>query len=173
MNIHPGSPLEAVPPGETISTTAQGNAFRDRVRDLLALHPACSNLQTERRIGSQTVDIYYEEQTSVRTRRIACECKDYEGPLTKSIIEREVYVKYRPLLDANLIDDVRIIAPLEIGTEAQQYVEMKPLLVHDLGSAGGRDHRFPRVHAVTVCAVRRGRPRSVLHRASARGRSRP
>jgi hypothetical protein len=109
---------------EPTSTTAQGNAFRDRARDLIALHPACGNVRTECRIGSQTVDVYYEEQTSVRTRRIACECKDYDRPLTKSILEREIYSKYKPLLDANLIDDVRIIAPLEIGSEAQQYVEV-------------------------------------------------
>jgi hypothetical protein len=54
----------------------------------MALQPACGSVP-ERRIGSQTVDVYYEAQTSVRTRRVACECKDYDRPLTKSIIQRE------------------------------------------------------------------------------------
>ena len=54
----------------------------------MALQPACGSVP-ERRISSQTVDVYYEAQTSVRTRRVACECQDYDRPLTKSIIERE------------------------------------------------------------------------------------
>lgn len=106
-----------------VSTTKSGNTFRDDIAQLLELIPQISNVKTEYRIGSQEVDIYYEERTSTTTRRVACECKNYAKPLTKSKIASEIYPRYRPLRDEGLADDVRIIAPLKLGPTAQQYVK--------------------------------------------------
>jgi NACHT domain len=104
------------------STSAKGNAFRDSVRRLLELTPACTNVQTEVQIGTQPVDIYYEEKTSFRTLRVACECKDYGKPLTKDLIARNIYPRYSPLLNDKQVDAVRIIALLELGHIASAYV---------------------------------------------------
>jgi hypothetical protein len=105
------------------STSAQGNAFRDSVRRLIELIPGCSSVQTEHLLGTQPVDIYYEERTSFRTLRVACECKDYERPLTKDLIARHIEPRYGPLLRKNLVDAVRIIAPIALGATAAAYVK--------------------------------------------------
>lgn len=107
------------------NTTQQGNKFRDQVAQLLELTPHIRNINIEHPLGSQDVDIYYVESTSVGTLRVACECKDYSSPLTKSFISKEIYPKYNPLLDGQMkyVDAVRIIAPLPIGTNAQRYVD--------------------------------------------------
>jgi hypothetical protein len=104
------------------STSAQGNAFRDSVKRLIELTPGCSNVRTEHLLGTQPVDIYYEERTSFRTLRVACECKDYERPLTKDQIARHIEPRYRPLLQNNLVDAVRIIARVDLGATAAAYV---------------------------------------------------
>jgi NACHT domain len=105
------------------STTEQGNLFRDQVAQLLELTPHITNVKTEYPIGSQDVDIYYEESTSIRTIRVACECKDYGKPLTKSYISAKIYPKYHPLLAEHYVDEVQIVAPLALGSKAQKYVE--------------------------------------------------
>lgn len=105
------------------STTAQGNAFRDSVARLLEITPGVTCVQTEFLVGTQPVDIYYEERASFRTLRVACECKDYGGPLTKSLIASKIYGRYRPLLEKGLVDAVRIITTLNVGSVARAYVE--------------------------------------------------
>src|SRR4051794_33083603 len=97
------------------STTAQGNEFRDSVKRLVELTPGCTNVHSEFPVGSQPVDLYYEERTSFRSMRVACECKDYGRPLTKELIASNIYPRYAPLLQKGLIDAVRIIAPLGLG----------------------------------------------------------
>lgn len=104
------------------STTAQGNEFRDSVKRLIELTPGCTNVQTEFQVGTQPVDIYYEERTSFRKLRVACECKDYGHPLTKDLIAKNIYPRYQPLLVNNFVDAVRIIAPLDLGAVAEAYV---------------------------------------------------
>ncbi len=107
----------------TISTTAQGNAFRDSIRQLLELTPGCTNVQSELQVGTQPVDIYYEERTSFGVLRVACECKDYGTRITKDLIAREIYPRYNPLLTNNLVDAIRIIAPLDVNATARNYVK--------------------------------------------------
>lgn len=104
------------------NTTKQGNDYRDRVAEIFGLTPGYTNVAIEHRIGSQDVDVYYEEQTSVGVHKVACECKDYKDPLTKSYIKSEIFPNYYPLLKEGHVDAVRIIAPLEIGPNAQAYV---------------------------------------------------
>jgi len=104
------------------NTTKRGDLFRDSVLQLIELSPGCYGARREYKVGSQNVDIYYEEQTSVGTLRVACECKDYAKPLTRQYIAREIYPRYNPLLEGRLVDAVRIIAPHEIGVDAQQYL---------------------------------------------------
>jgi hypothetical protein len=105
-----------------LSTSAQGNAFRDSVKRLIELTPGSSNVQAECQIGTQAVDIYYEERTSFGNLRIACECKDYRRPLTRDLIARNIHPRYQPLLEKKLVDAVRIIAPLDLGAAAAAYV---------------------------------------------------
>lgn len=104
------------------NTTQQGNDFRDRVKQLLELTPGCVEVKAEYPIGTQPVDLYYEEQTSFRLMRVACECKDYGRALTKDLIARDVYPRYAPLLQNKLVDAVRIIAPVDLGATAHAYV---------------------------------------------------
>lgn len=79
------------------SMTAQGNIFRDRVRQLIELIPGCSNVQAEYQVGTQPVDLYYEEGVSFRRLRVVCECKDYGRPLTKTLIARHIYLGFTRL----------------------------------------------------------------------------
>jgi hypothetical protein len=108
---------------EPRSTTAQGNAFRDSVKRILELTPGCTNVQPELLIGTQPVDLYYEERTSFRMMKVACECKDYGRPLTKDFIASNIFPRYSPLLNNKQVDAVRIIAPLELGATASAYVK--------------------------------------------------
>ena len=105
------------------STTKQGNAFRDRIKTLLSLCPRFNNVQAEYPIGHQHVDVYYEEETSTGTTRVACECKDYADPLTRTDLEN-IYLKYNPLMTGTtqLVDVVRVFAPLPVNGNAQLYL---------------------------------------------------
>lgn len=105
------------------STTVIGNEFRDEVAALLDLMPSVSNVQTEVTIGSQDVDIVYEENTSFRRMRIACECKCYGKPLTRKEIAEKIHPRYRTLLENHLVDAVRILSPLSIGAKARAYID--------------------------------------------------
>jgi hypothetical protein len=105
------------------NTTQQGDLFRDSVLQLISLCPGVSNVQREFRVGSQDVDIYYEEQTSFGILRIACECKDYQRPLTRDQIASKIFPRYQPLMEQRLVDVVRVIAPRDIGVDAQQYLK--------------------------------------------------
>ena len=106
-----------------MSTTEKGNSFRDSVKALFELNPRYINVNAEHRVGHQDVDIYYEELTSTRTLRVACECKDYSQPLTRSDLE-SIYAKYQPLYAGSprRVDEVRIIARKPLGSNAQQYI---------------------------------------------------
>lgn len=104
-----------------MSTTAKGNAFRDSVKRILELTPGCTNVRPEHLIGTQPVDLYYEERTSFGVMRVACECKDYGRPLTKDLIASNIFPRYSPLLANKQVDAVRIIAPLELGATASAY----------------------------------------------------
>jgi hypothetical protein len=104
------------------STTSKGNAFRDEIMRLIRLRPNCREVQAERKVGSQPVDLYYEERTSWGTLRIACECKDYKDPLTKTDIAEKIASRYQPLVDRGHVDRVRIIAPKLIGPIADEYL---------------------------------------------------
>ena len=66
------------------NTTKQGDLFRDSVLQLIELSPGCYSARREHKVGSQNVDIYYEEQTSVRTLRVVCECKELFHSVTLS-----------------------------------------------------------------------------------------
>jgi hypothetical protein len=105
------------------NTTTQGNSFRDQVKSLIELTPGCSKVTVECLIGTQAVDVYYEESTSCGTLRVACECKDYAVSLTKDLVARHIYPRYQPLLAKRLVDAVLIVASQELGAVAREYVE--------------------------------------------------
>ena len=104
------------------NTSEQGNAFRDKVRRLLEITPGCTSVCIERRIGTQAVDLYYEERTSFGKLRVVCECKDRSQPLTRDFIARQIFPRYSPLLSSGQVDAVRIIASRDLGAEAEAYV---------------------------------------------------
>lgn len=108
---------------DNLSTTAVGNAFRDRMARYLELTPGCSNVATEVWIGTQQVDIAYDETSSFQTIRVACECKNYSAPLTRNFIAEKIYGKYHSLLEKELVDAVRIIAPLDVNAIARAYIK--------------------------------------------------
>lgn len=89
---------------------------------MIKLRPNCHEVHAERKVGSQPVDLYYEERTSWGTLRIACECKDYQQPLTKKYIAEKIATRYQPLVDRGLVDRIRIIAPKPIGSVADEYM---------------------------------------------------
>ena len=105
------------------NTTQHGNHFRDGIYSLISLTPGCTNVRVECEIGAQFVDIYYEEHSTARTLRVACECKNYAKPLTKALVARNIYPRYFPLLERRLVDVVRIIAPHDVGASARKYIE--------------------------------------------------
>lgn len=111
-----------------MSTTKTGNAFRDSIKTLLELCPRFTNVQSEIPVGHQDVDIYYEEDTSAGTLRVACECKDYSEPLTRTHLEG-IWNKYWPLVngDQKLIDAIRVFAPLPLGANAQAYAKQSKM----------------------------------------------
>lgn len=108
---------------ELRSTTARGNAFRDGVKRILELTPGCTNVQPELLIGTQPVDLYYEERASFRVMKVACECKDHAQPLTKDFIASNIFPRYSPLLVNKQVDAARIIAPFGLGATASAYVK--------------------------------------------------
>lgn len=105
------------------STRALGDAFRDRVFGLLRMRPGIRNIAREKPVQHQAVDIYYEERASIGYMKIGCECKDYGTPLTRSIVEKEIYPKYNPLLSNRELDAVRIITALPVSVELHRYLE--------------------------------------------------
>src|SRR5690606_3306045 len=76
----------------------------------------------EHPVKHQAVDIYYEEITSFGCARVACECKDYGSPLTRSQLEK-IWHKYGPLLNEKHVDAVRVITPFPVAVDARRYLE--------------------------------------------------
>jgi hypothetical protein len=110
-----------------VSSTAQGNSFRDSVAALLrAAH--FENVVIEPRIGFKKVDIAYEENTFTQRRRIAVECKDYGRPLTKQQIVDEIWTEYRELLEARLIHQILIVGRVALNADARSFVELTQAL---------------------------------------------
>ena len=112
---------------ERQSTTAQGNAFRDAVAALLrAAH--LENVETEKRIGSKKVDVYFEEPALTKPRRTAVECKDYSDPLTKTYLVNKVFPEYRELINAQKIDALLVVGRVPLNADARTFVDETPEL---------------------------------------------
>lgn len=105
------------------NTRAQGDQFRDRVFALLRMLPGLKRIEREYPVDHQAVDIYYEEVASFGTVPVACECKDYGTPLTRSQIETKIWPKYGPLLQNKTVKAVRVITPFPVGVDAQRYAD--------------------------------------------------
>lgn len=108
---------------EKTNTRAQGDAFRDRVYALLRMLPGLRVIEREHPVGHQAVDIYYEELASFGVVPVACECKDYGSPLTRSQLETKIWPKYGPLLQNKEVKAVRVITPFPVGVDAQRYAQ--------------------------------------------------
>jgi len=102
------------------STTLIGDGFRDAVCALLRTqYPDAS---TETYINGTKVDIVFTRSDFGRRQRIAVECKNYDTPLTKTDIEREIYPKYQPLLEEREIDSVLVVSKKPINSPAGDYI---------------------------------------------------
>jgi len=128
LDARTGTDAENDPKFRATSTTEKGNSFRRSVRELLELCPQLTRVQSEVQIGHQDVDIYYEENTSTGVMRVACECKGYTRPLTRTDLDR-IWKKYWPLVDGQqrLIDAIRVFAPLPLGAKALGYVKQSSM----------------------------------------------
>jgi hypothetical protein len=83
-----------------------GKNFEDEVANLLEL--ANFNVKHEMLLGHKKVDLYITEQRFGSVRRIAVECKSSSRSLTQAQVSY-IYSNYRPLIDANLIDEVLVV----------------------------------------------------------------
>lgn len=77
---------------------------------------------TEVYINGTKVDVVFTRSDFGKLQRIAVECKNYESPLIKSYIEREIYTKYQPLLDSRKIDSVLVVSKRPINSPAGDYM---------------------------------------------------
>lgn len=101
--------------------TEVGDSFRDSVCQLLRTQ--FPDAVPETWIGGTKVDIYFTQHTFGKRDRIAVECKNYDAPLTKSYIERDIFSKYHPLFESRLIDSVVIVSRKPLGSAALAYVD--------------------------------------------------
>lgn len=114
-------PSNQAPVEAALSTTEVGDTFRDSVCQLLRTQ--FPDVVPEKWIGGTKVDIYFTQHAFGKRDRIAVECKNYDTPLTKSYIERDIFPKYHPMLDSNLIDSVVIVSRKHLGSAARAYVD--------------------------------------------------
>ena len=107
------------------TTVEKGNQFRYDVAQLLrAAH--YYNVETEKRIGSKKVDIYFEEKSLGAVRKVGVECKNYKTPLTKADISRDIYPDYNVLIQSHQLDQILIIANHDLNADARSYINDTP-----------------------------------------------
>lgn len=106
---------------ERKSTTETGNAFRDAVCELLRTqHP---DARVEQRIQGTKIDILFSQLVFGRRELFAVECKDYEKPLTKTFIEREIWTVYGKLLQSGAIQRLIIVSRKPLGADAAACID--------------------------------------------------
>lgn len=86
-------------------------------------------VRRETQLGHKKVDLYAEGRNWGRPRRIAVECKLYDRQLTQQLVN-EIYSNYRPLYDANLIDEVLLVTSTGIAPSAEAMVTLARGLSH-------------------------------------------
>jgi len=110
------------------STTEQGDALRDEVRDLLkAAHKP--NYGTEVPVTGKNVDVYYEESLGFETIKIVVECKSDDGNLGYTKVS-EIVTDYSPMLMNGEIDRVHIISFSGLTPNAKKHLESFPKINH-------------------------------------------
>jgi len=80
--------------------------FEIAVADLLRL--CVEQVHPETLIGHKKVDLYFEERRLGSVRRVVVECKSSRRPLDQQDLTT-IYSNYRPLLDANRVDDLLVV----------------------------------------------------------------
>ena len=106
---------------ETTSTIQVGDSFRDAVCQLLRTQ--YPDAKPEQYVGGTKVDILFTNYSFGKRKIIAVECKNYDSALTKSYFEREIFPKYYPLLEKDLISDLIVVSRKPIGSAASDYVK--------------------------------------------------
>ena len=114
------------------SAVVRDSDLRDRVKTLIEMIPGCTNVRTGLQLGTQTIDLYYEERTSFGQMRIVCECMSYRRSLTKEWFAQQLYPRYFPLLQRKLVDAVRIITSHDPDVLVRAYAQQCGFSFHTL-----------------------------------------
>ena len=110
------------------SSTLVGDSFRDAVCTLLRTQ--YPDAATEANINGTKVDIVFTRVDFGKRLKMGVECKNYDTPLTKTQIEREIYLKYHPLLESRAIDGVLVVSRKALNSAAGDYMRGWRLAAH-------------------------------------------
>ena len=110
------------------SSTSVGDGFRDAVCTLLRTQYPDATAETY--INGTKVDIVFTRVDFGKRLKMAVECKNYDTPLTKTDIEREIYLKYHPLLESRAIDGLLVISRKPLNSPAGDYMRGWRLASH-------------------------------------------
>jgi hypothetical protein len=93
------------------------------------------SVRREQIIGHKKIDLYIEECRLGSLRRIAVECKAHKSRLHQDDVT-QIYSNYRPLYQANLIDEVLIVTRVGLSPSSETMVaetrELNHLTLHEL-----------------------------------------
>lgn len=113
------------------NTARQGNAFRDVVAALLRTQ--FEDVATEREIAGTAIDITFSKLEFGSWKRFAVECKDYDRPLTKGYISKNIKSVYDPMFEQGpkeSIHHVLIVSKHPLAPAARSYVDSIPRYSH-------------------------------------------
>jgi len=117
----------------TLDSSPQG--FEHAVRTLFEL--GGYDVVGEHILAHKKIDLYVEERRLGSVRRIAIECKDHGRPISQHLLT-QIYSNYRPLYDANLIDEILLVTSHGITPSAETMCrttrELRHLTYQDLES---------------------------------------
>ena len=100
-----------------------GPVFEARVASLLRSSPGYRNVREQQHIRGKNVDIIFEKQWNPhREITIAVECKNWKSGLDRQSVQ-EIYLDYKPLLDARDVDEVWIVTPQPVAATVQEYAD--------------------------------------------------
>lgn len=94
--------------------------FEKEVGRLLRL--SGRDVQAETLLGHKKIDLLVTETHFGADRRLAVECKLMNRPITKNQLLK-IYVDYKPLYDANLVDEVLVVTKNGLTASAQTLVQ--------------------------------------------------
>jgi len=121
------SPSEAppFPTGAMLMTRriSIGSRFEARVASLIRSSPGYKNVREQQHIRGKDVDLIFQKQWNPhKLITIAIECKDWATGINRSAVQ-EIFLDYKPLLDAKDIDELWIVTPKPVSATVQEYAD--------------------------------------------------